>query len=84
MKVVTPREMAVMEIPVISIYQAEMLSVDKYLINKGLIKVNPHITYEDIICYLCSKSGSGKEWAILNEGKESFLLIKNLIMELKK
>jgi predicted glycosyltransferase len=76
------RELAVMEMPVISIYKAKMLSVDKYLINKGLMKANPYITYEDIIAFLCSKSRPEKELAILNEGKESFLLIKNLIMDL--
>lgn len=77
------RELAVMEIPVISIYQAEMLSVDKYLIDKGVMKVSPHITYEDIKAILCSDIATEKEWTVLNEGKESFSLIKNLIMNLK-
>ena len=76
------RELAVLEIPVISIYQAEMLSVDKYLVDKGVMKVSPHITYEDIKAILCSDIATEKEWTVLNEGKESFSLIKNLIMNL--
>jgi hypothetical protein len=77
------REMAVMEIPVISIYQAEMLCVDKYLVNKGLMKISPHITYEEIKVVIYSGSVLKRGWAILKEGQESFSLIKNLIYDLK-
>jgi uncharacterized protein len=76
------RELAILEIPVISIYQADMLSVDKYLVCKGLMKVNPDITYEDIITILKSGCGTERNWSVLNEGKESFILINNLIMNL--
>ena len=76
------RELAILEIPVISVYQSEMLSVDKYLINKGLLQVNPNITYEGIKTILASEAGYEKRWTALNEGKESFSLIMNLIMKL--
>lgn len=76
------RELAILEIPVISIYQAELLSVDKYLVDKGLMKVDPGITYEDIKAMLCYEYVTERKWSVLNEGKESFLLIKNLIMNL--
>ncbi len=77
------REMAVMEVPVISIYQSDLLSVDKYLIDKGVMKINPGVTYEEIISQLDSVSINGKEWSVLNQGKESYELIKNLIYNLK-
>jgi uncharacterized protein len=77
------RELAILEIPVISIYQAEMLSVDKYLIDRGLMTVNPEITFQEIKSILGSSIQSKKEWRTLNEGKESFLLIKNLLINLK-
>jgi uncharacterized protein len=77
------RELAVLEIPVISIYQAEMLSVDRYLVEKGVMKVNPNISYEDIKATLGAGDRSAKKWHVFNEGKESFQLIKNLILNLK-
>jgi predicted glycosyltransferase len=76
------RELAILEIPVISIYQADMLSVDKYLVDKGLMKVNHDITYEEIKSILNSGYGAERKWSVLNEGKESFILINNLIMNL--
>jgi uncharacterized protein len=76
------RELAVLEIPVVSIYQAEMLSVDRYLVDKGLMKVNPNINYEDIKAILNTGYGTDRKWLVFNEGKESFQLIKNLIMNL--
>jgi uncharacterized protein len=76
------RELAILEIPVISIYQAELLSVDKYLVAKGLMKVAPDVGYDDIKTILGSYSRTERKWSVLNEGKESFALIKNLIMNL--
>jgi predicted glycosyltransferase len=76
------RELAILEIPVISIYQAELLSVDKYLVDKGLMKVSPSIGYEEIKNTISSISVAEKNWSVLNEGKESFAIIKNLIINL--
>jgi uncharacterized protein len=74
------RELAVLEIPVISIYQEEQLCVDKYLIDKGLLKVNPELTYKEVKAVLDSGLKIKKEWVSLNEGKESFLLIREIII----
>jgi len=78
------REMAVMEVPVISIYQSDLLSVDKYLIDRGLMKINPQITYEEIISFLGTfiNKPSG-EWFVLKEGRVSYAMLKNLIYDLK-
>lgn len=73
------RELAVLEIPVISIYQEELLSVDRYLMNKGLLKINPKITFEEIRSVIGSGSENKKEWSALNEGKGSYSLIKDII-----
>jgi uncharacterized protein len=77
------REMAVLEIPVISIYQAELLCVDKYLVDKKLMKINPRVSYDEIKTFLCSDLINGKEWSVLNEGRQSYKIIKNLIINLK-
>ena len=77
------REMAVLEIAVISIYQSELLAVDKYLIEKGLMKINNNITFEEIKTFLGSPTSSDDNWAVLNEGQESYTLIKKLIYSLQ-
>lgn len=73
------RELAVLGIPVISIYQAELLQVDKYLVEKGLLKVNPNVTYEEVIDMIEQDKAGEMESTALNEGKESYALIQNLI-----
>lgn len=77
------REMAVMNVPVISIYQSELLSVDKYLVDKGLLLIKPDITYEEIKSYLNSDIRCENKMTALSEGKESYNLIKNLIYNLQ-
>jgi predicted glycosyltransferase len=76
------REMAVMEVPVISIYQSDLLCVDRYLIDRGLMKINPEITFEEITSFLESDSKPGREWKVLNEGRSSYSIIKNQIYNL--
>jgi predicted glycosyltransferase len=77
------REMAVMQIPVISIYQSDLLAVDKYLIDKGCMIINKDITYQQIKDFLHSPSLSGSGRSILDEGDQSFKIIRNLIYNLK-
>ena len=77
------REMAVMGIPVISIYQAELLSVDKYLIDKKLMMIKPDIDYQGIETFLASGVTRNNELPALDEGEQSYTLIKNQIYNLK-
>ncbi len=76
------RELAVLGIPVISIYQAELLSVDQYLVDRGLLKVDPRINYEQIKSILASKNGAAKDHAVLEEGQASYSLIHKTINNL--
>lgn len=77
------REMAVMGIPVISIYQAELLAVDKYLIEKGLMTINPDVSYNEVKSIMNSMSSPKNEWSVLKEGQQSYQLIKELIYNLQ-
>jgi predicted glycosyltransferase len=77
------RELAVLGIPVISIYQAEILRVDKYLVDKGLMKIKPDITYSEIKAILETGRNIHKNLSVLNEGILSFQIIINLIVNLK-
>jgi uncharacterized protein len=78
------RELAILGIPVISIYQEKMLRVDQYLVDKGLMTVNPYFSYKDYKEILGTDQGSENMLSVLNEGKESNKLIKNHIYNLNK
>jgi uncharacterized protein len=78
------RELAVLEVPVISIYQAEILCVDRYLIDKGLMLLKPDITYDEIKRIIDDGSvRSSKDFNALKEGEGSYSLIRDLIINLE-
>jgi uncharacterized protein len=76
------RELAVLGIPVISIYQAKLLCVDKYLAKKGRMKIKLDLTSEEIKLYLMTVNNIDKDLSILDEGKESYNIVKQLIVNL--
>lgn len=77
------RELAVIGIPVISIYQAKMLCVDKYLIDKGCLQLKPDITYDEIKSILQASSKTNQDYSVYYEGEVSFQLLKRSIINLK-
>ncbi len=77
------RELAILNIPVISIYQSDLLCVDKYLLDKGCMKVNPELSYQDVKHELSSVPRENENPKVLNEGLKSFELIYNEICKLK-
>lgn len=74
------REMAVLGIPTISVYQDDLLDVDKYLISKKMMMFEPHLTGTFVEEYLvkCESNGPNKE--LLEKGHKSFDLLKQLII----
>jgi hypothetical protein len=76
------RELAVLGIPVISIYQAEILRVDKFLVEKGQMKIKPNISFEEIKDILKGENKLKQDSSILDEGKLSYDLVKKLIVNL--
>jgi predicted glycosyltransferase len=78
------REMAVIGIPTISVYQDELLDVDKYLIKLGLMQHLPNLSCEKIIEYIHQNDSKSPNKDLLLKGKESYYLIKSLIKELVK
>ncbi|MBN1987327.1 MAG: DUF354 domain-containing protein [Prolixibacteraceae bacterium] len=77
------RELAVLGIPVISIYQEETLRVDNYLVEKGCLSIQPKVTYREIKAIL-DKKETTNDLSVLNEGTESYKMIQNLIVNLKQ
>ncbi len=78
------REMAVIGIPTISVYQDELLDVDKYLLQVGLMQHFPDLTSEKVIEYISHKDSKAPNKKLLLKGRESYYLIKSLIKEISK
>lgn len=78
------REMAVIGIPTISVYQDNMLDVDQYLIKLGLMHHLPKLTSENVFKYLEQNNSKPPDKNLLLKGKESYYLIKSLIKEIGK
>ena len=77
------RELSIIGILVISIYQEEKLCVDNYLIDKGVLILNPHITFDEILSLIKGKSQNQSEISELSNGNQSYQLLKNMIIGLK-
>jgi predicted glycosyltransferase len=74
------REMAVLGIPTISVYQDELLDVDKYLIQHGMMIHNPDLTGEAAYEYLQQCENQEANLLLLQRGEETYNLIKNLLV----
>ena len=78
------REMAVIGIPTISVYQDELLDVDKYLLREGLMQHFPDLNTEKVVEYFNQNDSKAPNKTILLKGRESYYLIKSLIKEISK
>jgi len=78
------REMAVLGIPTISVYQDVLLDVDKYLIEIGMMIHKPELTGEFAFEYLKSTVEKSPNNELLVKGKETYSLIKAYIIRLTK
>lgn len=78
------REMAVIGVPTISVYQDELLSVDKYLVENGLMKHCKDLKAEQVLTELAGISSNEADTTLLLKGKEAYYLLKSSIFELSK
>ena len=78
------REMAVIGIPTVSIYQDELLDVDRFLISKGLMLHNPYINASQIREIINKSQARASDMSLLNKGEETYYQIKNCLLNLKK
>ena len=77
------REIAFLGIPTISIYQSDLLEVDKYLIEHKYLLHETRLKKEQILDYLKSKE-SVENTELYEKGKQAYNLIKNSIYEFKR
>ena len=77
------REMAVIGIPTISVYQDELLEVDRFLVKQGLMIHNPQLTSTQIVEAIEHYSAREPDESLLQRGKEAYNMIKNKLLSLK-
>ena len=76
------REMAVIGVPTVSIYQDELLDVDRFLISKGLMLHNPELDAQQIREIINKSQTKASDISLLHKGKEAYYQIKNSLLNL--
>ena len=71
------REMALVGIPTLSVYQDKLLSVDNILINQKLLVYNPRFTFQDV--HDLMKNNQQQKNAYMNYGKKAYELFISTI-----
>ena len=77
------RELAVYGVPVVSIYQEELLAVDQYLINLGRIIPKSNPTATELIQIINENRSRRAGKNLLEQGKKSYEMLFNKISELQ-
>jgi hypothetical protein len=78
------REMAILGIPTISVYQDELLDVDQFLLQKGLMLHEPNLTPEKVINFLEKLKNTPPSLELMDKGKQAYQLFKTELLKFKK
>ncbi len=71
------REMAVLGVPTISVYQDALLDVDRYLIAEGACTHLPALSAQDALDYLASRARAEPNAGLLAKGRAAYDMIKH-------
>ncbi len=74
------REMAVLGIPTISVYQDELLDVDRYLLEHGMMEHLPQLTGEEALEYMNHCEQKDPNDQLLKKGEETYHMIKKMLV----
>jgi uncharacterized protein len=74
------REMAVLGIPTVSVYQDELLDVDRYLLGVGALVHDPELTAAKLLNMLKSAARKPPDRALLDKGRHAYAMIKSAIV----
>jgi len=77
------RELAILGIPTISVYQDELLDVDGYLLEKKLMRHEPNLTAEKVDSFLNELNQQSPSLDLMEKGKKAFQLFKTEIIKFK-
>lgn len=76
------REMAVLGVPTISVYQDELLEVDRFLISEGLMVHRPDADWRFVMQFVADLCRREPNTDLLRKGREAFDLLRDLIQDL--
>jgi hypothetical protein len=74
------REMAVLGIPTISVYQDELLDVDRYLLGQHAFLHRPALTAKEALDYLDGAQRRAPDNSLLEKGRQAYERIKSAIV----
>ncbi len=74
------REMAIMGIPTISVYQDKLLDVDKFLLEQNLMVHNPSLTATDVEFMLSKQINSSETATLIDKGRQACELFYSKII----
>lgn len=74
------REMAVLGVPTISMYQAALLGVDRYLVERGIMSHEPKLTACAALERLRAAERRPPNRELLERGKQAWNMMKNTLM----
>ncbi len=74
------REMAVLGIPTVSVYQDDLLDVDRYLLAIGAFLHRPQLTALEALHYLDSASRRPANSELLEKGRAAYALVRDTIL----
>ena len=78
------RELAILGIPTISVYQAELLEVDKFLLERKLMLHEPRLVSSQLSDIMHELEGKEPDLQLLEKGRQSYQLFKEEIYKFKK
>ena len=78
------RELAILGIPTISVYQDDLLEVDQFLLTKNLMLHEPSLTAEKVENYINSLQNKPPALELMNKGKAAYNLFKQEILKFEK
>lgn len=75
------REMAVLGIPTISVYQDALLDVDTFLLKEGAFLHRPALTAAELLGVLDGAQRRGANRALLDKGRDAYQMIRREILQ---
>jgi predicted glycosyltransferase len=74
------REMAVLGVPTISVYQDKLLDVDRYLLQVGAFVHRPELTAKEALDFLSTASMKAPNRELLEKGRTAYDKVKNVVL----
>jgi hypothetical protein len=75
------REMAVLGVPTVSVYQDELLDVDRYLLGAGAFVHEPRLTAPALLSLLERAARQPPNRQLLDKGRQAYAMIKQAIVD---